>query len=64
MTPKEEAAADCKYALSLSQVVIDTHIQIWSNTTDILDEYDIEYRLAILEIDSRMNTSKTNEVFD
>lgn len=60
MTPREQAIDDCNYAQSLGEIALIRHISIWKDGRLSLghsfQEGDGEYYLAILKINTKLNT--------
>jgi len=62
MTDREEAIADCKYALSLdcgdgTFTALNEHIAIWAGYRPQDNASDAQYRLTINEIREKLHTS-------
>lgn len=59
MSPKEQAISDCKYAKSLGELALKSHIKIWTNENiPPEDEYEALYMEAIREIEDNLNTQQ------
>lgn len=56
MTPREEAIADCKYAISLGETAYKQHYLSWRGATLPLGTPDADYAQAIMEINDKLNT--------
>jgi hypothetical protein len=59
MNPREEAISDCKYAISLGEVALNQHIQIWQDsppTVNVGEEY--EYWCTLAEIKSKLGSEE------
>lgn len=67
---RHQAISDCKYALSLSEIALKQHIDLWTNLrqneirlkvehgSDIWSEDDEEYALALQEIQAKLHTNE------
>lgn len=58
MTPREEAIADCKYALLLGTTALWNHFAQWMPEHPLDSASDLEYRKTLFEIRDKHNTEE------
>lgn len=51
---RDQAIADCKYGLSLGSTCLNAHISIWTEIDVELDDEELQYREAIIEISEKL----------
>lgn len=55
---RDEAIADCKYALSLGMTALNQHFCIWAGYRSLDTSSDHEYRETINEIKAKLETDE------